>query len=157
TDSGYIFARWARQELGISEDRILAPADALARLRNDGPRPLVFVDDFAGSGDQFVETWTCCHELGLGVTDSLRDCCRRLKNIVFYCTAICGDLGRRVIARDHPEVVLCAAAMLDERYSALSDTSHIWPDHLKPSAVEFIRQASTRANITKNWRGYRNQ
>jgi hypothetical protein len=44
TDSGYNFARKARQLLGISEERILNPQEVLLQLYNHGPQPVVFVD-----------------------------------------------------------------------------------------------------------------
>lgn len=57
TDSGYLFARKARQILGIPEERIVPPEQALELMAQED-RPIVFVDDFVGTGNQFVETWT---------------------------------------------------------------------------------------------------
>src|ERR1039457_2869756 len=45
TDSGFTFARKARQVLGIPESRIVAPATALDEALR-AARPIVFVDDF---------------------------------------------------------------------------------------------------------------
>lgn len=56
TDSSYQYSRLARQILNISEDQIVSPAECVRTLLTE-VRPVVFVDDFVGSGDQFVKTW----------------------------------------------------------------------------------------------------
>jgi hypothetical protein len=45
-----------RQLVGIPEQRFLEPAQALIAVANGGH--VVFLDDFVGSGDQFLSTWT---------------------------------------------------------------------------------------------------
>jgi hypothetical protein len=59
TDSGYTFARRARQVVGIEETYIIEPSLTIEQLFRNAPTPwpVVFVDDFVGSGNQFVETW----------------------------------------------------------------------------------------------------
>lgn len=56
TDSGLLFCRKLRQILGLSDSRFATPADALETAMLG--RPVVFLDDFIGSGDQFLKTWT---------------------------------------------------------------------------------------------------
>ena len=56
SDSGFSFARIARQHLGFDEMQILSPGDALLEI-GKGPRPIIFVDDFVGTGSQFTGTW----------------------------------------------------------------------------------------------------
>lgn len=58
TDSGYTFLRMARQVLGIPEERILEPQKVITTLLERKPCPVVFLDDFVGSGNQFISTWT---------------------------------------------------------------------------------------------------
>ncbi len=55
TDSGNLFCRKARQRLSIPDDRFMEPADAIQAA--GAGRPIVFLDDFVGSGDQFLRTW----------------------------------------------------------------------------------------------------
>src|ERR1051326_1020012 len=57
SDSGVSFTRRAKQLLGISESRTLTNEETIRDLLDNGPRPVVFVDDFVGSGNQFIETW----------------------------------------------------------------------------------------------------
>lgn len=54
-DSGNLFCRKARQILEIPEDRIVEPAQALSAAASGSM--VVFVDDFVGSGNQFLSTW----------------------------------------------------------------------------------------------------
>lgn len=55
TDSGNVFCRKARQVLAIPERRVLEPAEAVAAAARG--TPVIFLDDFVGSGDQFCATW----------------------------------------------------------------------------------------------------
>ena len=57
TDSGYVFARLARQALGLSENQIVSNEDAIRRRASGNQSPILFVDDFVGSGSQFEQTW----------------------------------------------------------------------------------------------------
>jgi hypothetical protein len=68
SDSGFSFARIARQHLGFSEEQILSPVNALSELAK-GPRPVVFVDDFVGTGSQFTGTWFREFTTGSGMRD----------------------------------------------------------------------------------------
>lgn len=56
TDSGNLFCRKARQSFNIPEQQIKRPAEALRLAEADCP--IVFLDDFIGSGNQLLSTWT---------------------------------------------------------------------------------------------------
>src|SRR5258708_5765958 len=92
TDSGYLYARKERQLLGVPEERILAPERAVAELHLRGLLPVIFVDDFVGSGDQFVSTWkrTFRWLSGSGSFENLQ----KVKGGQFYyCPLICTEVG----------------------------------------------------------------
>lgn len=56
TDSGLLFCRKSRQILHIPDDQLPDnPVEALRHAQQGFP--VVFVDDFIGSGDQFIKTW----------------------------------------------------------------------------------------------------
>lgn len=97
TDSGLSFARKARQELGVPEENIMAPERALQVLIDNGPRPVVFVDDFVGSGDQCVATWRREYELADGNLASFQQFSTVRGTNFFYCPVLCADMGRQVI------------------------------------------------------------
>ena len=50
SDSGWLFARKARQTLGIDQDQLREPREVVAMLADGFSGPVVFVDDFVGSG-----------------------------------------------------------------------------------------------------------
>lgn len=147
TDSGFMFARKARQRLGIPEARIMNPDQALAEIVNRGPRPVVFVDDFVGSGNQFVETWTRDYS-----GSSFADHASQNGGEFFYIPTVCTENGATRIATDCSHVVIEPAHTLPGRYSALATDSIVWPPDFLATAKEFIANASDRAGIAADRR-----
>jgi len=160
TDSGFLFARKARQRLGLDESQILSPQDTLDLLLRRGPRPVVFVDDFVGSGNQFIDTWERRVELSNSTMMSFETYSSVRGSRFFYCPVFCTQNGYDRLRRECPKVVVNPAHILTSRHSALSSDSFIWPDHLKAGAVDFLERASARAGIPDNggleddWRGF---
>lgn len=155
TDSGLLFARLARQHLAIEEERIVSPEIALAELLTNGPRPIVFVDDFVGSGQQFVKTWHREVVLPNGQRTSFDRVSRIRGTSFFYCPLICAHLGQRTIEHACKAVRLVPAHFLSEQYSALSQASLVWPERLQPTSEAFLEKASKRAGVPdEEWRGY---
>lgn len=156
TDSGYLFARKSRQVLGIREENIKSPEVALQYLFDNGPQPIVFVDDFVGSGDQFVTTWFRDIKLRDGSIRSFDRLSQVSGSSFYYCPLFVSSPGREAIERECPRVVLSPAHFLSERYSALSNESIVWPDYLRASAQGFLETASLRAGLY-SWKGYCDQ
>jgi hypothetical protein len=143
SDSGYMFARKARTVLGFAEDQLLPPAEALAAAQADPTLPVLFVDDFVGSGNQFVETWQ--RQYGTASFASLLQAhgSRRF----FYCPAICTEYGAENIRAECPYVTLSPGHVIPREYSALHPRSVIWPEHLRESGPEFVKRVSLAAGI----------
>jgi len=162
SDSGYSFARMARQHLGFTEGQIMPPAKALASLMA-APRPVIFVDDFVGTGEQFVTTWKREVATVSGSRASFLTAARVGSTRFFYCPVLCTTMGFDRIRRECPIVSLNPAHVLTSRYSALSPDSMIWPQDLRATASDFLQTASHRAGIpddgetTDDWRGYQGQ
>jgi hypothetical protein len=162
TDSGFLFARKARQLLGIDQDRILSPDRALQELVRNGPRPVVFVDDFVGSGNQFTGTWARRYVIPGGSPISFREYAAVQPWARFaYCPLICTEYGMDRIQRDCHGVNLNPAHVLPASYSAVSDESVVWPPHMKADGIEMVRCASARAGIPdtagadeQDWQGF---
>jgi hypothetical protein len=156
SDSGHIFARDARRHLGIPQTQIVSPDEALRILIQRGPRPVLFVDDFVGSGDQFIATWTREVELSDGAPSSFDEFSRVRGSSFFFCPLLCTSLGRATLLSRCRSLSLCPAHVLDERYSAFSSESLVWPDRLRQQGVGFLEAASERAGIPAGQRkGYR--
>src|ERR1017187_1364817 len=161
TDSGYTFARKARQVLEIPEDRILPPQRALAELLRS-PRPIVLVDDFVGSGSQCISTWHRQYPAYGGATRSFADIAKVAQANVYYCPVLCTSLGLRNIRRFCPGLIVRPAHLIDRRYNVLSSASMAWPPRLRPLARDVLKQASKRAGIpdtggkaVDDWQGFR--
>ncbi|MFZ0959365.1 MAG: hypothetical protein WAO35_00555 [Terriglobia bacterium] len=159
SDSGLTFARKARQVLGIGETRIMSPSDALRSLIVRAA-PVLFVDDFVGSGSQFFSTWRRQIEVSPGTEVSFERLSTVRGTEFYYCPLICTSYGYDNIKRVCPGVHVKPAHVVSDRYSALSPDSTIWPLHLRDTAVEFLRTASHRAGIpdsnggARDWRGF---
>jgi hypothetical protein len=160
-DSGNIFARFARDYLGFDEAQILSNEDTLRAMLNGGPKTVIFVDDFVGSGQQFVRTWKRLHSIGTVTSMSFERYSGNDPNSqYFYCPALCAELGKRVIERECPKVILSPGNVVGRHYSAIDNQSVVWPDHLRASAFKFLEEASKRAGIPDtdgdedDWRGF---
>lgn len=156
TDSGLKFLRMARQVLRIDENRILSPDETLARFRVGVRCPIIFLDDFVGSGQQFVSTWTRKVSLSYHSPVSFEDIESEYPDLrTFYCPLICTETGQRNIKIRCPRVTLNPAHLLPDNYSALSTESVVWPPEMRISGPKFIESVSLRANIP-GWRGFHN-
>jgi len=161
TDSGHVFARKARQILGIPERNIMAPIDI---LKNSIQKPIVLLDDFVGSGAQCRDFWggktLKYNEISFeSITTSL-------DLNVYYCPLICNKLGLDEIANKCDKLILSPVHVLDSRYNLLNP--QMWPDRLRDNAVEFIRDKSLAlddiadlngeyADDQTDWRGFNQQ
>jgi hypothetical protein len=160
TDSGYIFARLAKTFLRFPERQVVGHEEALTQLIRNPRQPLVFVDDFVGSGSQFAETWRRQHRIGAGyysfksVTDASPSA-----NTTFYAPIVCTELGQRTINLVAPNLRLIPAHLIGPQYSVLSPNSIVWRD-LASEGPTFIQEASARAGIPDRngevgcWRGF---
>ena len=93
TDSGLIFSRMARQVLSMKEARILSPDEVIRRLAAGDTSPVIFVDDFVGSGEQFINTWVRSYDLGGGKVTSFKTLASISTVQFYYCVPFCSALG----------------------------------------------------------------
>ena len=147
TDSGYLIARMLRNELSCPEELFLSPSDALAR--NEEFSRFIFIDDFAGSGNQFVETWKRKREIN-GTKLAFNDLSSDANPSFVYCCCIATKKAERQILNIAPSIILSPAHMISEHYSAVNPNSPIWKNMDANSAIKIIKKASYRA-------GYANQ
>lgn len=143
SDSGWLFARKARQILGFNEQQLLSPADALNNVLSGHNGPLIFVDDFVGSGEQFVRTWkrqfeTTQHGRATFAQAAMTNPQARF----FYCNAMTTMLGRERIARDAPIVQVSAGNIVPYDHSLSSPCSALWPDSLRADGIAMIERIS---------------
>jgi hypothetical protein len=162
TDSGYYYARRMRQIVGIPQEQILSPEDAVRSIAtNNVPRNVVFVDDFAGTGLQYLATWTRRIEIGPGVFSSFSDLSASGIVTAYYAPLLATSFAKSNIRMAAAPTMLRPGHLLTERYSALNTGGLIWPPSLSATAPKFLEQASQRAHIpdtdgtaTNDWRGF---
>lgn len=152
SDSGYSFVRRARQKLRINESQLMGQEKCIKMLIDKDPRPVIFVDDFVGSGEQFIKTWERVISIN-GSSISYKDLSSVHGSKFYYCPIMCTEYGYNKIRNRCPKVILSPVHLLSQRYSALADDSIVWPDLLRTTAIGFLETASKRAGIIK-WQGF---
>lgn len=161
-DSGFAFARLAREVLNIPERQILPPDQAITALLSGRTYNVLFVDDFVGSGNQFGDTWERRYKTNLSISYSFKDVAGMLtpNTNFFYCPVICTELGRVEIARRCPEVQIEPAHFYGSKHSAITADSDIWREDMQTEGPEFVKIASERAGLPDLngevgcWRGF---
>jgi len=150
TDSGHIFARKVRQVLGISEHQILYPQDAIKHICLTNFDSVVFVDDFIGSGSQFIATWTRSY------MDNLSVSFESISSIqASYIPLVATNHGIKTLRGVFPNVNFYPTNVVPDNMSALDQNSIIWPPDQKANAINFIKKASNRAGCS--WDGFNDQ
>lgn len=144
SDSGWLFARKARQILGVSEAQLVNPADAVSKVMAGHEGAVIFVDDFVGSGEQFVRTWK-----RLVPTPTHGDASFELaaihnsKSKFYYCNGMTTMRGRERIAADAPVVQIAAGNIIPKDHSLSSAASALWRDAtVQNSAIQLVKRAS---------------
>ncbi|HEX4693557.1 phosphoribosyltransferase-like protein [Sphingomonas sp.] len=154
-DSGHLFARAARDHAGVSEEQILNPVEALERIAIRGDRsPVVFVDDFVGSGDQFTETWERRYDIGgksYSFSEAASDADRAGTPLeVYYAPAVCTMYGLDNIKRRCPGVEISAGNILDQRYNVFHPDSLVWPAELVADGQALVRRLSVALGLPED-------
>jgi hypothetical protein len=162
SDSGAIFVRRARDLIAIDEKRLLEPVDAARTVEDSPDLPIVFVDDFLGTGNQMLSTWLDrTPSGGSGVRQSYADLSQEGFGKYYYCPIVATVDGIRTLTAKAPALTIRAAHVLPDHASVFAPESLAWPAELASTAEDFVRTASDRAKIPNNpasttyWKGYR--
>lgn len=157
TDSGHVFARKAR-DFGIPEERIISPEEVSDRIQGGFSEAVIFVDDFVGSGNQFLSTWERTYKTAY---DSFAMLAQISPAKFYYCPAFCTQFGLERIEGHCQRVIVSPGVFIPRNYGALDPNSVVWPSHLRSTAEEFLRTTSERAGIPdtggatpNDWRGF---
>lgn len=157
TDSGQLFARKARQVLGIDQKQITDPKQVPPALLQKPGSSVIIVDDFVGSGNQMIETWHRSYGSTAGQPDTFAGAVQNGAS-VYFIPVVATRYGLDKIESECSGLMISPAHVLDDRYSLTAPDSILWPDALKPDALSFLRNASRRAGIVDEcefgWRGF---
>lgn len=108
TDSGYFLCRRTRQVLNVEEVKIKGTHEALQAAANG--LPVIFVDDFIGSGDQFLTTW---RDKSTG--NSFAELQRQTRFTAIYLSLVGTEPGIARINDAAPSVAVCVTHKIDNR------------------------------------------
>lgn len=117
TDSGYLFCRAARQVLDIPQSLIKSPSEAIGLVANG--KNIVFVDDFIGSGDQFIYTWTRRYRASPPYT--FQEAVRASGAKAIYVSILSTSKGKERINAEAEEVALSVSHVMDDRLSIFDE------------------------------------
>lgn len=157
TDSGHIFARKLRDRLLVPEHQILRPVDALKKRTEF--KWFVFIDDFTGSGNQFITTWMSDHSIE-GSELSFAKFKAEPDQYFSYCCCIATALAVRNIKREAPIVTLSPAHTLCDDSSTLPPSSRFWDGYHMDDVLGTLHRVSERAGYQaedggqNDWRGF---
>lgn len=136
TDSGYLLCRKARQLLHLNDSFILDTDEALQHAY--AGNTVVFIDDFVGSGDQFLYTWQ--------TTDKVGRSFEKASDIsgftAIYVTLVTTDFGLDNINISAPKVAVCATHVIENK-STLQGVLDSNPS-MKLPILRFLSKYSTR-------------
>jgi hypothetical protein len=120
TDSGNLLCRKARQLLGVPQERVVEPTQALDYAKRGNT--VVFLDDLIGSGDQYIKTWK--RKYSSVRPRSFADTQATTRFIAIYVALVATADGLEQIHKKAPHVAVSTAHILDR-----SSTVH----ELKPT------------------------
>lgn len=145
--SGHIFARAARSWVPNPDAQLMEPAMAVNHIaKASHPCTIVFVDDFAGSGNQFCDTWMAKFAVDGGTTTSFEGLANdsRLRE-VYFIPAISTWRAKMRIARTAPEVTVRPAHVLPPRYSAAEEDHTLVPPSDRAALNELLQRYAAPA------------
>lgn len=161
SDSGYTFARKARQIIGIPQEQLVDLDEAIASVDAGRNLPIVFVDDFVGSGEQFTKTLKR-RSKRVGIEG------KSIENLwpthpdlkVYYCNVTMTQKGMERINGDFPGAALASGNVLGREYSWVSKESGMWPDERRDDGIAMIEKYSKQLGYIdddgseSDWRGF---
>ncbi|MNL20153.1 hypothetical protein D3C87_1413880 [compost metagenome] len=143
TDSGYFLCRKARQLLKVDDKYIFDTAEALEHAYQG--KTVIFIDDFVGSGDQFITTWN----LKDGNGRSFSSAYAATNFIAIYITLVTTDFGISYINKNAPNVAVCATHILDHK-STIQGLLNEHPAMQQP-VISFLLKYSKRLTPTEQY------
>lgn len=150
SDSGNYFTRILR-DLGVAENQIVEYKeipDVLVKLSK--PTPVIFVDDFVGSGNQIVKAWNV-NKCNNG--KSLREMSEQDKHVFVYAPLIVNHMGYDRIKRDCPTLILSTPHILGPEYNLFNPKCFCWrnDEDLFNAGVELILRKSKELGIPSTY------
>lgn len=147
-DSGNLFTRKLRDSLGISENRFVDYKEIHDRLEKEKtPLPIIFVDDFVGSGSQCYKAW--CENKGGANSKTLGQISESCGHKIVYAPLIVNHQGYKLITQYCNGLILSPSHIIGEEYSLFNPKCICWEGNpsLYHSGTEMILRKSQELGI----------
>lgn len=125
SDSGYLFTRKLKYSLNIPEDRLVDYRDLYRLLESaSAPLPIVFVDDFVGSGAQCYKAW--CQNTGGTHNLTLEQITLKYRHKFIYAPLIINYKGYNRLKTHCNGLILSPAHIISEEYDLFNEKCICW-------------------------------
>lgn len=148
SDSGYLFTRKLKNALNIPEERFIDYRDLHSLLESvKAPLPIVFVDDFVGSGFQCYTAW--CKNEGGSFNLTLEQISVKYNHKFIYSPLIINHKGYSLLNKYCTGLILSPAHIIDEEYNLFNQNCICWKGEQKyfEDGVELILKKSDELGI----------
>jgi hypothetical protein len=129
SDSGFSFIRKLKEVIGIPEERFVDYTKLYDKLDGKKPTPVIFVDDFVGTGEQCSKAWNRNRTLFKGMT--LNDMAIKWGHVFVYAPLIVNHIGFNRIKIDCPNLLLTPAHILGPEYNLFNSNCICWKNDIK--------------------------
>jgi len=157
SDSGNLFIRKLRDDLNIPENRLFDYRDIYTLLETaTTPIPLVFVDDFVGSGAQCYKAW--CKNKGGADKLTLEQISVKYKHKFIYAPLIINYKGYDLIKANCNGLILSPTHIINEEYDLFNENCICWKNNRKyyEDGISLILRLSRKLGIPSTDGGYVN-
>jgi hypothetical protein len=125
TDSGHIYLRNLRDELHISEDHIVDFNNLHLKLKKSVVAvPVIFVDDFLGSGAQCIKAWNKNKRGLCGKT--LKEIASNSTHTFIYAPLVANHIGYNLVKNNCSGLELIPCHILDNEYNLFDPDCICW-------------------------------
>ncbi|WP_284760858.1 hypothetical protein [Curtobacterium sp. MEB011] len=146
--SGHLFLRAARDQVGFREDQLVDPRDLVSRIEAaDHPQSVVFVDDIAASGSQFIDTVVRKEAPGANSIAELLT--GGLISTLVYAPAIATSYALRQIRELTPIRDIKPAHILPGDYSASDPLTRLVPEERRNALESFLQRYADSAGYNE--------
>lgn len=147
SDSGYLFIRKLRDTLGIPESQFKNYVELHDLLESGSNYPVIFVDDFVGSGAQCIKAWIQ-NKAGKSLR-TLQEISITNNHKIVYAPLLVNDVGYKRIKQYCNGLILSPSHIIGEEYNLFNPKCICWKNdiNLYNAGVELISRKSRELGI----------
>lgn len=129
SDSGNLFIRKLRDELEIPEDRLINYSEIHKTIETACvPLPIIFVDDFVGTGQQCQKAW--CKNRGGSENLTLEEIAQKYGHKFVYAPLIVNYIGYDYITKHCKDLIITPAHIIGVEYNLFNQNCICWKNDI---------------------------